>query len=291
MSEEAESQENENAASEENAAESQTEGQERSVNEDSSNPGKETSPAEQKAAERPEWLTAKYWKPDEMVKDGELDYQVIAEQQAQARQAAEQRLFTRKDELKAEVLEEMKSGAEIIEGVPNDPESYTVNIHRELAQAEGYEVGFDEDDPMLSAFKDLAHRHNVTQDEFDDIINMYVKTRMDELPDFNDEMHKLGDHAEQRIDRAHKWAKHNLSSDNFKTVAALASNAAFVTALEEIMELAGQPSFQISEDTGQIKETLTKDDLKAMMDDPKYWKEQDPAFIARVRAGFARLGG
>ena len=32
-------------------------------------------------------------------------------------------------------------------------------------------------------------------------------------------------------------------------------------------------------------------DLKAMMRDPKYWKEKDPQFIAKVTEGFKKMYG
>ena len=33
----------------------------------------------------------------------------------------------------------------------------------------------------------------------------------------------------------------------------------------------------------------TEADLKQLMRDPRYWRQQDPAFIRRVRDGFQRL--
>ena len=61
-----------------------------------------------------------------------------------------------------------------------------------------------------------------------------------------------------------------------------------VKLFEELMELNGQPKFNMTSNTS-FQETLDKNDLKAMQADPKYWKEKDPAFIAKVRAGFDQL--
>jgi hypothetical protein len=36
----------------------------------------------------------------------------------------------------------------------------------------------------------------------------------------------------------------------------------------------------------EFQEVLSLDELRSMQNDPKYWKEKDPAFIAKVRAGF-----
>ena len=58
-----------------------------------------------------------------------------------------------------------------------------------------------------------------------------------------------------------------------------------VQLFEELMELNGQPQFNMTSDT-EFQEVLSIDDLRSMQNDPKYWKEKDPAFIQKVRQGF-----
>jgi hypothetical protein len=36
----------------------------------------------------------------------------------------------------------------------------------------------------------------------------------------------------------------------------------------------------------QFQERVSREDLMSMQNDPRYWKDKDPAFIAKVRAGF-----
>ena len=36
-------------------------------------------------------------------------------------------------------------------------------------------------------------------------------------------------------------------------------------------------------------EPVSEDSLRKMMQNPKYWKEQDPALLKRVEEGFKRL--
>jgi hypothetical protein len=54
------------------------------------------------------------------------------------------------------------------------------------------------------------------------------------------------------------------------------------------MELAGQPSVSI-QDNNELKDSLTKDDLKNMMKDPRYYQQNDPVFRQKVKAGFDQL--
>ena len=60
-----------------------------------------------------------------------------------------------------------------------------------------------------------------------------------------------------------------------------------VQLFEELMELNGQPQFNMTSDT-EFQEVLSIDDLRSMQNDPKYWKDKDPAFIQKVRQGFAQ---
>ncbi len=51
-----------------------------------------------------------------------------------------------------------------------------------------------------------------------------------------------------------------------------------------------------SDEPGLRKESdkpsaLDDKDLQSMMRDPKYWREKDPAFVAKVTAGFKRMYG
>ena len=61
-----------------------------------------------------------------------------------------------------------------------------------------------------------------------------------------------------------------------------------VQCFEELMELNGQPAFNMME-SGSFQEEISEDDLKSMQNDPRYWRDKDPAFIQKVRAGFANL--
>ena len=58
------------------------------------------------------------------------------------------------------------------------------------------------------------------------------------------------------------------------------------------MEVAGHP--KLTDDTTAIpKETLSRDQLRQMQNDPRYTGERgkpiEPAFVARVRAGYRAL--
>ena len=51
------------------------------------------------------------------------------------------------------------------------------------------------------------------------------------------------------------------------------------------MELNGQPQFNMTSDNA-FQEVLDLNDLKAMQNDPKYWRDKDPSFVNKVQVAF-----
>ncbi|CAA7613107.1 conserved hypothetical protein [Candidatus Terasakiella magnetica] len=81
------------------------------------------------------------------------------------------------------------------------------------------------------------------------------------------------------------WGRKNLPEDAF---VALASTADGVKTLHRMMS-AGEPS--LGKAPAANDEAPSEERLKKMMNDPRYWKARDPAFIAKVSDGFRRLSG
>jgi len=66
--------------------------------------------------------------------------------------------------------------------------------------------------------------------------------------------------------------------------AGIPATSGMVKAFEEIMQLNGQPKFNMTSPT-EFQENVTKADLMSAQQDPKYWKNGgDPAHIQMVRA-------
>jgi len=81
------------------------------------------------------------------------------------------------------------------------------------------------------------------------------------------------------------WGRKSLPPEAFE---ALASSVEGVKTLHRLMS-SGEPSLgraPAPRDEGQ-----SEDQLKKMIQDPRYWKNRDPAFIAKVTDGFRRLYG
>lgn len=82
------------------------------------------------------------------------------------------------------------------------------------------------------------------------------------------------------------WGEKNLDARIFET---LASNKDGIMAMYRMMCQAQEPNVLPRSQETTVSDT--EESLKRMMQDPKYWKQQDPELIKRVEAGFKRLYG
>ena len=80
------------------------------------------------------------------------------------------------------------------------------------------------------------------------------------------------------------WAKQNLRSEIYD---ALATTSEGVMALYQMMS-SNEP--QLGRDGGQPEE-LSNASLRKMMEDPRYWRDKDAAYIAKITKGFEKLYG
>ncbi|MGE5503551.1 MAG: capsid assembly protein [Actinomycetota bacterium] len=81
------------------------------------------------------------------------------------------------------------------------------------------------------------------------------------------------------------WGKANLDREVYD---ALSATPAGVKAMHRLMA-AGEPG--LGRAPAPNDEPASEERLKKMMQDPRYWKTRDPAFIDKVSAGFRRLYG
>ena len=222
-----------------------------------------TDSGEQNEVERPDWLPPKFETPEQL---------------SHSYQELERKFHTRRDEIKNELVGELNEEAS--EHSPISPGDYVV----ELSDQDGNPIEVNQDDPMLGWFRDKAHNYGLSNDEFGDLVSEYTNMQASSGPDWETESQDLGEHADRRLERVDTWANSTLSEDAYSTFAAIPASSAMVKAFEEIMQLNGQPKFNMTSST-EFQETVSKADLMSAQQDPKYWRNGgDPSHIAKVRA-------
>lgn len=215
--------------------------------------------------ERPDWLPEKFETPEQL---------------AHSYSDLERAFHSRRDEIRNEVMEELS--AEHDATVPPSPGDYEMTI-----EAEGQSIPLPET-PMTNWFREKAHQFGMGQDQFNEIVAEYMNVEAMSGPAWEDEAQILGEYADMRLDRVASWAKASLSPQSYEVFSSIPASAAMVQTFEELMELNGQPQFNMM-DSGSFQEEISAEDLRNMQNDPRYWKEKDPAFIQKVRAGFNNL--
>ena len=219
---------------------------------------------EESFTDRPGWLPDKFKTPEDLVNS----YTEL-----------ERGFYQRKDDMREQIIDEINQ--EAMKDAPASPADYEIN----LQAPEGLEYTVDESDPLLNWFHAKAQEYGLSQDEFDGLVNEYAQADTLRGPDWNVESEQLGEYAEDRLSRVEGWANASLTQEAYEVFANIPASAGMVQLFEELMELNGQPQFNMISET-EFQEVLSIDELRSMQNDPKYWKEKDPAFIAKVRAGF-----
>ncbi|WOI09506.1 capsid assembly protein [Thalassospira lucentensis] len=86
--------------------------------------------------------------------------------------------------------------------------------------------------------------------------------------------------------RIEKWGRENLPDAAFEV---LCQTADGVRSIHRLMSGGAEPGLsggRPSDATGDLRA-----DIRAKMNDPRYWRDRDPAMVAEVQAGFDRLHG
>lgn len=169
-------------------------------------------------------------------------------------------------------------------GIPDGPDGYRISHRHEMLSPDPevnrrlHEAGFTPKQAQL--VYDLAHDCVLPmlgdmQQEFDS------QRGLDRLRDHFGGDSRWSDTARQ----VSAWGKSNLPPEVYE---ALAKSADGVIAMRTMMA-SGEPGM------GRLpaprEEVLDEAELKKMMQDPRYWKKRDPAFIEKVSAGFRRIHG
>ncbi len=92
-----------------------------------------------------------------------------------------------------------------------------------------------------------------------------------------------GDDWEARAEQTRQWGASALPEDLYAT---LAATPAGVAAMHRMMQH-GEPDFLSR--AAPAGPAADEAELRRLMDDPRYWRDHDPATIAKVRDGFDRL--
>jgi hypothetical protein len=217
--------------------------------------------------ERPEWLPEKFTKPEDLAKSyGELETMVGKKEEEY------------RDKFQKELEEE---------AFKDRPESKGQYVISEEAQ-KLLDMGAATDNKLLDWWSQTAFDNGYNQEEFNQGIMMYLEQISETLPNPEEELVKLGDNANVRIEAASLFANQYFPKDLMPTVELLASTAEGVKVLEHIQEkhkginvsTPSQPINQINE--AQLRDLMASDEYH----NPS---KRNPEVVRQVESGFKQL--
>jgi len=213
------------------------------------------------APERPEWLPEKFKSPEDLAKS-------YTELQS--------KLGSKEEDIRKSILEEIQSQA--FDGRPESAGDYQL--------PESIDPEQSVDNELLQWWSEHSFENGYSQEEFQQGIEMYAKAVMGNQPDIEAEAKKLGDNAQARIEAASVFAHKFFPQEALPAIERMCETHEGIIALEAIQEAMKDGNF--AGNTVPAAQT-TERELREMMNDPRYWKDRDPAFIKEVTEGFQRI--
>ena len=213
---------------------------------------------------RPEWLLEKFNSPEDQAKAYNELYGAYSKKTNDLR-----------EEVKAEAASDYAKSL----GVPEDINGY--------AYPEGFEAPPEEVDQTL---REWAKNNNVGEDAFKSLISdVYQKTQVN----YNAEIEKLGENANNRIDKVNKWVSANVDEKHFEKVSNIMTDAGGVEFFEYMMNKNADRGFAPDDlQTSQAKKPLTREGIREMQADPRFGENSEyTAMVRRNWEAFSKQQG
>lgn len=226
------------------------------------------------AGARPAHIPVKFWDAEKR----EPRYKELAESYTNL----EKKLGQTREEVTAEVRAELKK--EGLQGVPESPEGYKLPAidfsEYQEAYGQGFKYEIPEDSELMTFMKGMAHKHSLSETEFGDLINEYVKFQIGQIPPPGAAAKGLGEDGQDRVQRLDLFLQHQLPDDEYMAIAsAKGMTTDYLKGLERLMSMARQGApgrFEnLPGSSGTPAGNVTMADVEAAMNDPRYRKDAE----------------
>ena len=228
-------------------------------------------PRETISKERPENVPEKFWNAE----TGEIR----TDELLKSNEHLEKFVGGKKDELRDEIINELSEEAE-----SEVPEEYALPALPETITEQDVV-----ENPLFDWWKDHCINNAYNQEMFEDGINKFITAQNHYQPNLDDEVSKLGENAQLRIDAVDAFAQSHFGADDYEYLqTTLGQSARGIEILERVMDMQKQ---NISRQQSEPMNKLSLEDVRSMMKDPRYYdpKERDESFVRQVDDAFQRL--
>ena len=174
------------------------------------------------------------------------------------------------------------------------PETYEFSLSEQLTE-KGIEL--DSENPLIASFSEMAKESNMSGEMANKLVNMFVESQHADSLGFEEaetsriaeEMGKLGDNAQQRVNNIDNWAKANLTPEQAEGLTGMATTADSVQAIEALIAKSKNSPMQTSDVNPASQVSMAElQTLQFATDDNGNRKmHTDPEYRKMVQAKFA----
>ena len=211
---------------------------------------------------RPEWLPEKFKTPEAF---------------AESYSNLEKKFHQKEEDLRATWDAELQEKE--FENRPKTADDYEL--------PESIDKALGADNKLLGWWSKVSWDNGFSQEEFNDGIEIFKNEYLGEQVSIDDEMKKLGDNGQERVQAVELWANKFFPENLMPAVVRLAESSEGIEAMEMIMEnLKGNQSID-SESANKLDEDM----IHQMMQDERYHNpaKRDANLIRQVNEAYAKL--
>lgn len=243
-------------------------------------------------AQRPEYMPENFWNGE----TGEPNVEGLAKSYSEMRTKMDGKNESLRGELETELRGSIEKEAALKyrpEGdYPDSVEGYVYEVPENGLEGmpEGMTFEVDSEDPMMKHWQETAFSNGLSKETFNAGVEAYTMMLVGNLPSMDTIIEELGESGAARVEATDNWMAENLSKESYEVMANMGNmhgSAKFVRVIEELAHLAKGTPLQAFDEAGDGKviggAPIGDADIKEMMSDPKYWREKDPDFIAKVQ--------
>lgn len=179
---------------------------------------------------------------------------------------------------------------------PESADKYELRVPESVEIPEGVEWQFDENSPLLEKARELVFNAGGDQSVFDGLVGQYITESIEKSTGqatqaeetYQAEMAALGENGKARIDAVNSYLTSALPKEKAEALQAGITSKAALEALEDLISKGKDAGLQ-SPGQGSQPTGMTQEQLDAMQNDPKYWRDKDPEIVRKVQEGYQKL--
>ncbi len=164
------------------------------------------------------------------------------------------------------------------------PETYKMD---EISAREDFK--FDAENPLLKNFMSFAKEKQMSQDAFENMLNMYADNAVQSAVPASQELEALGPNAKEQLTTLYNWANNNFTPETAQSLINFGTSAENIRTLQKIKEATSESRIPDTKASKQHRAEINEKKLQNMVADERY--NTDPVYRDQVTEEFEKYYG